>query len=64
MKRQYITPCILVVKLEIRSSLMQQVSVNTEKEIELGDDNNDDFGLARENDTDNNNGGNVWDNAW
>ena len=64
MKRQYITPCMLVVKLEIRSSLMQQVSVNTEKEIELGDDNNDDFGLARENDTDNNNGGNVWDNAW
>ena len=64
MKRQYITPCILVVKLEIRSSLMQQVSVNTEKEIELGNDNNDDFGLARENDTDNSNGGNIWDNAW
>ena len=43
---------------------MQQVSVNTEKEIELGNDNNDDFGLARENDTDNSNGGNIWDNAW
>ena len=64
MKRQYITPCMLVVKLEIRSSLMQQVSVNTEKEIPIDDDNKDDFGLARENDTDNNNGGNIWDNAW
>ena len=63
MKRQYITPCMLVVKLEIRSSLMQQVSVNTDKEIELNEGNMDDFGLTREDNTVNNRNS-VWDNIW
>lgn len=63
MKKQYITPSLLVVKVEIHSTLMQ-MSVNEEKEIELTEENEGHFGLARENDTDNSNGGNIWDNAW
>ena len=61
MKKQYIAPSLFFVKLEMHSTLMQgSVIVNNEKEIELSDDNNDDFGLARED----SNGGNIWDNAW
>ncbi len=61
MKKQYIAPSLFFVKLEMHSYLMQgSVIVNNEKEIELSDDNNDDFGLARED----NNGGSIWDNAW
>jgi hypothetical protein len=61
MKKQYIAPSLFFVKLEMHSYLMQgSVIVNKEKEIELDGENNGDFGLAREE----NNGGNIWDNAW
>ena len=62
MKRQYIKPSLLVVKVEMRSALMD-MSVNTNKEIELSDDNMDDFGLTREDNSFENNHS-VWDNAW
>ena len=62
MKRQYIAPSLLVVKVEMRSVLMD-MSVHTDKEIELSDDNRDDFGLTRE-DNIIDNRGSIWDNAW
>ncbi|MBO4661947.1 MAG: hypothetical protein J5630_04530 [Bacteroidaceae bacterium] len=62
MKRQYIAPSLLVVKVEMRSVLMD-MSVHTDKEIELSDDNRDDFGLTREDNTVDNRGS-IWDNAW
>lgn len=63
MKKQYITPSLLVVKVEMHSALMDNMSFNTEKEIELTEENSGDFGLTREDNNDNNRGS-IWDNAW
>ena len=62
MKRQYIAPSLLVVKVEMRSVLMD-MSVHTDKEIELNGENSGDFGLTRE-DNIIDNRGSIWDNAW
>ena len=62
MKRQYIAPSLLVVKVEMRFTLMQ-MSVN-DKEIKLDEGNMGNFGLTREDNTDGNNNYSVWDNVW
>ena len=44
-------------------SVLMDMSVHTDKEIELSDDNRDDFGLTRE-DNIIDNRGSIWDNVW
>ena len=63
MKRQYIAPSLLVVKVEMNSALMQGSVLVNENEIELNGENSGDFGLTRE-DNIIDNRGSIWDNAW
>ena len=64
MKRQYITPSTLCVKLGTRRLFLTGSLQTSDEEIDPGTDNAN-AGWAREDDTDNtNNRGSVWDNVW
>lgn len=63
MKRQYITPSLFVVKLDMRSALMQ-ISIDNSKVI--SSDRSEDVGFTKEQ-TDagwNTNNNSIWDDEW
>lgn len=62
MKRQYITPSILVVKLDTRCALLQNISVNNSTVI--SSENIGDVGFTKEYDNSSVSGKNVWDEEW
>lgn len=61
MKRQYIEPNTFCVKLDARRVFMDG-SMQVSNDV-IEDPSDENAGWARE-DNDNNNRGNVWDNAW
>ena len=63
MKRQYITPSVFCVKIDTRRFFLEGSMQISDEEIDPGEDNVN-AGWAREDNSDNNNRGSIWDNAW